>query len=100
MKLLRETLRKRKIEDVDWLKSARLFCAFSNPRFGTPLHSRRLACKLISQKVFIKLFCKSRFPYKFVSLLFVLVMVKDMLTNLWVGRLLPNDLRKTLCKIE
>jgi hypothetical protein len=36
MKLLRETLRKRKIEDVDWLKSARLFV-----RFPTRVLARR-----------------------------------------------------------
>ena len=39
--------------------------------------------KLVSQKVFIKLFCLSRFTHKSVNLFFIIVMVDDMLTNLW-----------------
>ena len=37
---------------------------------------------LISQKVFIKLFCKSRFPHKFVNLFFMLVKIMDKLLDL------------------
>ena len=37
---------------------------------------------LISQKVFIKSFCKSQFPHKSVNLFFILVIIKDKLTNL------------------
>ena len=38
---------------------------------------------LIVQRVFIKSFCNSQFPYKFVNELFILVMIKDKLANLW-----------------
>ena len=37
---------------------------------------------LSAQKVFLKSFCKSRLPNKFVNLFFMLVMVKDKLTDL------------------
>jgi len=40
---------------------------------------------LISQKVFLKSFCKSQFPHKSVNLFFILVIVKDKLTDLWVS---------------
>ena len=40
---------------------------------------------LISHKVFVKLFCKRQFPHKFVNLFFILVIVKDKLTDLWGG---------------
>ena len=36
----------------------------------------------ISQRVFIKSFCKSPFPHKSVNLFFILVTIKDKLTNL------------------
>ena len=36
----------------------------------------------ISRKVFIKLFCKSKFPRKSVNSFFILVMIKDKLTEL------------------
>jgi len=38
--------------------------------------------RLVSQKVFIKSFCKSQFPHKSVNLLFILVIIKDNLTDL------------------
>ena len=38
--------------------------------------------QFISQKVFIQSLCKSQFPYKFVNLLFILVIIKDELTDL------------------
>ena len=40
------------------------------------------ACNLVPQKVFIKSFCKSQFQHKFVNLFFILVIVKDKLTDL------------------
>jgi hypothetical protein len=33
--------------------------------------------------VLLKSFCKSQFPHKFVNLFFILVIVKDKLTDLW-----------------
>jgi len=39
--------------------------------------------ELISQKVFIKVFCKIQFPHESVNLFFTLVMIKDKLTDLW-----------------
>ena len=42
-------------------------------------------------EVFLKSFCKSQFPYKFVNLFFVLVIVNDELTNLWGRWLLQNQ---------
>ena len=38
--------------------------------------------KLISQKVFIKSFCRSQFPHKSVNSFLILVMIKDELTDL------------------
>ena len=37
---------------------------------------------LISHKVFVKSFCKRQFPYKPINLFFILVIVKDKLTDL------------------
>ena len=37
---------------------------------------------LISQKMFIKSFCRSHFPHKSVNLFFISVMMKDELTSL------------------
>jgi hypothetical protein len=48
----------------------------------------------ISHKVFIQSFCKSQFPHKSANSFFSLVMVKDMLTDLWVV-----DFCKTTLKI-
>ena len=38
---------------------------------------------LISHKVSLNSFCKSRFPHNFENLIFILVKVKDKLTDLW-----------------
>ena len=38
---------------------------------------------IVSQKVFIKSFCKKTFPHKFVYLFFILVRIKNKLTDLW-----------------
>jgi len=39
--------------------------------------------RFISHKVLLKPFCKSQFPHKSVNLFFILVIVKDKLTDLW-----------------
>ena len=41
------------------------------------------ALKLISRKVFLQSFCNSQFPHKSVNSLFISVIVKDKLTDLW-----------------
>ena len=41
-----------------------------------------LPCGFISHKVLIKSFCKSQFPHKSVNLFFILIIIKDKLTNL------------------
>ena len=38
---------------------------------------------LISLKVFKMLFCKSKFLHEFVNVFFIIVIVKDKLTNFW-----------------
>ena len=38
--------------------------------------------ELISQNVFMKSFCKSQFPHKFVNLFCILVIMKNQLTDL------------------
>ena len=44
----------------------------------------------ISQKVFIKSFCKSQFPHKYVNLFFISVTTTDKLTGLCGNRLLQE----------
>ena len=58
------------------------------------------AAKFISQTVFVKSFCKSRFQTKSVKLFSILVIVKDKMTNFWGSRLLPSDFMNTLCEIQ
>jgi hypothetical protein len=48
----------------------------------------------------IKLFYKSQFPHKSVSMFFRLGVVKDKLTNWWGGQLMQNDFKHTLCAIK
>ena len=45
----------------------------------------------ISHKEFLKSFCKSQFPRKFVNLFFILGIVKDKLTDLLGSSILQND---------
>ena len=40
---------------------------------------------VMSHKIFLKCFCKSQFPHKPVNLFFILVIVKDTSTDLWVS---------------
>ena len=47
-----------------------------------PLHHHVLGSTFISQKVFIKSFCKSQFPRKYVNSFFMSVKIKNELTNL------------------
>ena len=54
----------------------------------------------IPQKVFIKSFCKSQFPHKFVNLSFIITKTKNKLTDLWGHWLLQNDFIKTLCEMQ
>ena len=58
-----------------------------------------LTLMLISQKVFTKTFCRSQFPHKFVDSFFVLVIIKDELTDLCGNELLQSDFVNTLCEI-
>ena len=55
---------------------------------------------LISQQVFVKSFCKSQFPNKSVNLFFILVTIKESLTDLWGSRLLQNEFINTICEIS
>ena len=54
----------------------------------------------ISHQVFRKSFCKSQFPNRFVNLFFILVMIKDKLTDLCGNWLLHNDWINTFCEIK
>ena len=53
---------------------------------------------LISQKVFIKSFCRSRFPHKSVNLSFIITDTK--LTDLCGNRLFQNDFVNTSCETK
>jgi len=44
-------------------------------------------------------FCKSQFPHKSAKSFFILVIVKNEMTDLWGSLLLQNDLYNILCKI-
>ena len=50
----------------------------------------------ISHRVFLKLFCKSQFPHKSVNLFFILVIIKDKLTDLCRIWFLQNAFKNTL----
>ena len=39
--------------------------------------------RLVSQKVFVKSSCRSRFPHKSVNLFFILAIINKKLTDLW-----------------
>jgi len=64
------------------------------------LKGRLSGCGLDSHILFIKSFCKSQFPHKFVNIFFILVKVKDALTDLWGSWPLQNDFRNTLGEIR
>ena len=56
--------------------------------------------RFISQKVLLKLFCKSRFPHKSVSLSFIITNIKKKLTNSRRNSLLQNDFTNFFCEIQ
>ena len=56
--------------------------------------------ELITQKVFIKSFCKSRFTQKSGNSSFIITSMKDKLTDMRGNWLLPNDVMDTLCEIR
>ena len=56
--------------------------------------------KSISRKVFIKSFCKRRFPHKSVNLFFMITDIKSELVDLCGNWLLQNNFINTLCEIE
>ena len=64
--------------------------------FGPPPISTRI----ISQKVFIKSFCKSQFPHRSVELSFIITNLKSKLTDLCGNWLLHNVFINTLCEIK
>ena len=53
---------------------------------------------LISQKVFTTLFCKSQFPNQSVHVSFIIINIRDKLTDLCGDRLLQNDCINTFCE--
>ena len=60
----------------------------SRPDYGLSFQTNVANCslfagKLISHKVLLKSFCKSQFSHKSVNLFFILIIVKDKLTDLW-----------------
>ena len=57
------------------------------------------ATALISQKVFVGSFCKSQFRHKLDNFFFVIVIIKDKLTDLCGNWLLKNDITNTFCEI-
>ena len=54
----------------------------------------------ISHKVFFKSFCKTQFPHKSVNFFFILVIVKDTLSDFGGIRLLQNDFENSLWEIR
>ena len=64
-----------------------------------PRHSN-LSHRKISQKVFIKTFCKGQCPHKSVNSFLILVIIKDKLTDLCGNRPLQSDLIDTFCEIR
>ena len=59
-----------------------------------------LSIALISQRVFGRSLCKSRFSHKYVHLFSILVMMKDTLTGLCGNWLLQIDFINTFCEVS
>ena len=58
-------------------------CSRTNPRrAGCALPPSTFHLKIISQKVFVKSFCKSQFPHKFINLSFTTTNIKKKSTDL------------------
>ena len=62
--------------------------------------ARAKRCEFISQRVLLKLFCKSHFPHKSVNLLFVLIVIKNKSMDLCGNRLLLIDVISSSCEIR
>ena len=75
------------------------FCKRSRGSAAMFLKRRPHACSFVSHKVFLKLFCKSKFPHKSVNLFFISVTVNDKSAILWGGSLQQNDFKHTLCVV-
>ena len=74
---------------------------FVSEQFRWTVSARALvAAKLISQKVFVKSFCERQFSQKSVSLFFILVIIKNTLTDFCRNGLAPNDFINTLCETK
>ena len=74
--------------------------AFSYGR-GTPIsETGPTVLRIISQKVFLKSFCRGELPYKFVNVSFLITDIKNKLTDLCGNCLLQNDFNKTLCAMK
>ena len=73
-----------------------------SPLVHRPLYQalEKIPNGFISQKVFIKWFCKSLFPHKSVSLSFIITNTKNTLMNLCGNRLLQDDFINTSCEIR
>ena len=56
--------------------------------------------ELISQKVFMKSFCRSQLPHKSVNLSFTITDTKNQLTDLYGNRRLQDDFQNTLREIK
>ena len=72
----------------------------SGAESGEHVADRRRDHAFISLKGFIKSCCKSQFPCKSVNVFFILIMMKDKLTDLWGTWLLQNDLINTSCELS
>ena len=55
---------------------------------------------LVSQKVFMKMFCKSQFPHKSVNVSCIITNIKNEFTDLCGKWPLQNDFISTLCEIN
>ena len=53
-----------------------------------------------SDTTFFKSFCKSQFPHKYVNFFFILVTVKDKLTDLWGSGILQFVFTNALFEIK
>ena len=60
-----------------------LYCKLQGSRSALrPTHNASAPPRFISQKLFVKLFCKSQFPDKSVNVFFILTNIKNKLIDL------------------
>ena len=62
--------------------------------------SRLVLNEFISQKVFVKLFCKCQFLHKSVNVSLITTNIKNKLQDLCGNGHLPNDFINTLCELR